>query len=81
MKQAKLHFNNVTYNLSLFDSYYLQTNRKPSTKNHADVETILNLMQEGDDNLPHGWIDFFVTFDGVRVAPSTLHNLMLDNQE
>jgi hypothetical protein len=81
MNKAQIHFNNKTYTLSLFDSYWMQTTRAPSKAAYADIETIINLMHEGDDNLPHEPINFYTTFNGERVAPSTIHNLMLDNQE
>lgn len=78
MNNAKLHLKHKTYILSLFDGYYLQTTTKPSMKDYSDVEIILNAMHEGDDTTPSNDIEFYTTFNGVKVAPSTIRELLID---
>jgi hypothetical protein len=76
----ELHYKGKTYELCLFDSYYMSTKCETSDD---DIESILNSMQEGDTN---NWmkefnIHFTVTQNGKNIDVNEVHNLLLNEEQ
>ena len=76
----ELHYKGKTYELCLFDSYYMSTKCETSDD---DIESILNSMQEGGTN---NWmkefnIHFTVTQNGKNIDVNEVHNLLLNEEQ
>jgi hypothetical protein len=79
----ELHYRGKTYELCLFDSYWITTKCETSDD---DIESILNSMQEGDtDNWMKEFnIHFTVTQNGENIENidvNEVHNLLLNEEE
>jgi hypothetical protein len=74
----KLTYKNKTYDLVLFDSFYVTTKQPYAKKHYADLETIINTMQE-HSNERFDYV-YQLTYEGKDIKPSQVHQLLLDMQ-
>lgn len=72
----KLTYKKRTYDLVLFDSYYIQTKQPYFPKHYAELETIINSLQERayDQNYK-----FTITLNGQNFDATDVHNYLLNN--
>jgi hypothetical protein len=89
MPKYELHYQNQTFELYLYDDFYVAIDDERLEKNHDlgfDVESILNTMMEKYNNAPleiKQWMEDFdhhytVTKDGIEICPSTVQDDMID---
>lgn len=72
----KLRYKKRIYDLVLFDSYYVQTKQPYHEKHYAELETIINSLQERayDQNYK-----FKITLDGQNFDAKDVHDYLLNN--
>jgi len=75
--QLQLTYQNKTYDLVLFDDYYITTKQPYAKKHSAALETIINAMQERSDHRFD--YQYSVQFNGVEINPSEVHNILINN--
>jgi hypothetical protein len=90
MPKYQLHYQNQTFELSLFDDFYITIDDSRLDTNDElayDMEAILATLHEGSTNpekMIQNWMDktglFFNIFkDDVKIEPSTVRHDMIDN--
>lgn len=78
MNDIKLTYKNKTYDLGLFDYYYITTKQPYAKRHYAALETIINTMQERS-NERFDYV-YRLTCDGREIQASEVHQLLLTNQ-
>lgn len=75
----KLHYKNKSYELSLFDNYYITTTESEDYYEN-DIESIINSLQEGDGNRfkKEFNYDFTVTLNGVEIDCDDVLGILLN---